>query len=230
MTKTLALIKILYGKELDKISVANLYYEFFPDMVDEKRQSYVDRNKFISEKALQKQIYAEVGSIMVQGRFFVVNRDKTPYLYSLAEQGVEKYKEYWENPDQDQEQIVMVVDNGIGYVYLLRSRVHEKTYKMGVTIDIDQRIKSLKIDKRYGSYDLELVSCVRLKNYYTVEQVLHKYFEDFRLCKKNDLFVDTELFKATGDVDMEKEFQNFMRMNYIEHPRLKNDVLDYKNC
>jgi hypothetical protein len=92
--------------------------------------------------------------------------------------------------------------------------------------EMDDRLFDLQRDRTYGSYLLFPQVYIKLKNYSQVEQVCHKFFENFRLCKKNDLFIDTELFKT--DVDLIGEFKYFMKVNFLEHNRLKYDVIEYR--
>ena len=152
--------------------------------------------------------------------------------------GIEKYKEIFNNDKEDVEieptnyEILEIIedtkfDENIGIVYLMRSKNHWNTYKIGITNrTVEDRLYELLRNPTYGSYNLFPAAYIKLKNYNVAEQVYHKYFENFRLCRKNDLFIDTELFQTNEDLI--NEFKYFCKVNYLEHPRLKKEVLDYR--
>jgi dGTP triphosphohydrolase len=101
-----------------------------------------------------------------------------------------------------------------GIVYLLKSRSFDDTYKVGKTKNITQRLSELSKDHRYGVFDLVEVMRIECENYSIIERVLHKFFEDFRLCKKNEIKVDTELFRGVSTIELEFElFAEFLSKN-----------------
>jgi hypothetical protein len=51
---------------------------------------------------------------------------------------------------------------------------------------------------------------IECEDYSIIERVLHKFFEDFRLCKKNEIKVDTELFINIPTIEL--EFELFAEM------------------
>jgi hypothetical protein len=67
---------------------------------------------------------------------------------------------------------------------------------------------------------------LKCANISIVEKVLHKFFEDYRLCKKNNLGVDTELFKGLDTIEIEFDlFAEFLQKN----PRYDNVTLEKYN-
>ena len=97
-----------------------------------------------------------------------------------------------------------------GIVYLLKSKSFNDTYKVGKTKNITQRLSELAKDHRYGVFNLEEVMRIECEDYSIIERVLHKFFEDFRLCKKNEIKVDTELFINIPTIEL--EFELFAEM------------------
>ena len=231
------LIKTLKDNPLNAKDMVDIYYETCSDDVDKKRQYYINKGISKTETQLRNQILGELVSAIV-GRykeFFIVDKNTKPQIYSLSDKGIVKSDELFGEeieiiPDEEVEQILkenIIDNNDIGIVYLLMSKIHKDTYKIGMTNrTLNERLFDLQRDRTYGSYNLTPVIHIKLKNYSLVEQVCHKYFENFRLCRKNDLFIDTELFKT--DINFIDEFRYFMRVNFLEHPRLKKDVIEYK--
>jgi hypothetical protein len=240
MKKIDFLIRSLYNRSLSSSELTSLYYEECQEDIDIKRQYYADKGKEMTESQLKSQIRAEISSTFYDRKtgnvieYFTISEDR-PHLYSLTEEGRIKYKELF---DEDIESTIIdepIINDvhetenkdDIGIVYLLKSGIHKDTYKIGITNrEIDDRVNDLYRDRTYGSYLLKPLLYIKLKNYNQVEQVSHKFFENFRLCKKNDIFIDTELFKT--DINLFEEFKYFLKVNFLDHPRLKYDVLEYR--
>ena len=68
-----------------------------------------------------------------------------------------------------------------GYVYLIKNR---DLYKIGITENLEQRMKQLKPDK--------VVSTLRTEDFETLEKELHKKYKDVRIPQ-------TEYFRLTND-------------------------------
>lgn len=254
MKKRHFIIKVLYeNKELTSKEILNLYYENCSDDVDIKRDYYIKKQITKTENQLRNQIYAEIKADLWQASpncttkwadknpIFIIDKSTNITKYRLNEHGIERYNEIFgldetELGETDEIELGEIEldehndelkDNSIGIVYFLKSKTHKDTFKIGVTNrTIEERVRELQLNPKYGSYNLVPVFYVKLKNYTQVEQVCHKFFENFRLCKKNDLFIDTELFKT--DLDLLSEFKYFLKVNYIEHYRLKDDVIECK--
>lgn len=243
------IIKVLYeNKELTSKEILDLYYENCSDDVDIKRNYYIKKGITKTEKQLKKQIYAEIQSDLWQSSescttkwksqtIFIIDESVTPNKYRLNNTGIGKYIDIFGQDDKILDEIYMLDCQSeecvkedisdVGIIYFLKPKTHKDTFKIGVTNrTIEERVNELQKDQKYGSYNLVPVFYVKLKNYTQVEQVCHKFFENFRLCKKNDLFIDTELFKT--DLDLLSEFKYFLKVNYIEHDRLKDDVIECK--
>jgi hypothetical protein len=208
-----------FGGSKTKQELAILWCECYPDRVDEKRRYYLSKGKEKTEKELFSQITSEIRSYVHNNpNLFIIEDSK----YSLTEEGMEMYKQIVSDIPPDFEvdsKVIETVDETMGIVYLLKSKTYPGTYKIGITVrDIDDRLKELRKDHRYGVFNLELVMWVRTNNYQLVEQVLDKFFEDFRLGRDNDLSVDTELFK--GNDTIEEEFGLFVEM-LQRNPRYK---------
>ena len=214
------------GKTRNELAI--LWCECYPDRVDEKRRYYLSKGNEKTEKELFNQISGEIGAYINNNPnlFIVEKTDKTKY--SLTEEGKIAYTKLVSDEPQEYELDVEVVDEFVdskGIVYLLRSKTYPGTYKIGITIrTMEDRITELRKDNRYGVFNLETVMYVKCNNYQLVEQVLHKFFEDFRLGRDNELSVDTELFKDNDTI--EEEFKLFVEM-LQKNPRYKVGELIY---
>jgi len=236
MTRKETIIFLLgkYGNGKTRVELTELYYEDFANMVDEKRRYYISHEIDKTEKELFNQIAAEIGSTIYRDEgnddIILTERGSGSLKYSLGEKGILIYNELIntkEEPEITTDDIhndveeVFETDNK-GIVYLLLSKTYTDTYKIGITINLQNRLQQLSRDNRYGVFNLEPKMYVSCNNYQLVEQVLHKFFEDFRLGRRNDLNVDTELFK--GDETIEYEFELFIEM-LQKNPRYKVEEL-----
>jgi hypothetical protein len=59
-----------------------------------------------------------------------------------------------------------------------------------------QVVEKIRFTEECNDFNINYDCDVRIEceDYSIIERVLHKFFEDFRLCKKNEIKVDTELF------------------------------------
>ena len=218
MTRKDFIVKSLFiNGTLSTSEIVDKFYEEFSDKVDAKRVYYIAKGSEKTEKELRQQIYAELGSVIIAIPNFVeTSKEKgTLNKHSLTEKG-KKY--YLENNKEEEESLdVVVVENieeenvdTFGIVYLLKSKSFNDTYKVGKTKNITQRLSELSKDHRYGVFNLEEVMRIECEDYSIIERVLHKFFEDFRLCKKNEIKVDTELFINIPTIEL--EFELFAEM------------------
>ena len=232
MTLKEFVLKSLYDNEMTSQSLLNLYYEECEEQIEIKRKNYLIKGKEITESDLKIQIRVELVSQMNTSRynkdcqtFFIINKIDKPWKYTLSETGKKFYENNYLDIEDDvtiensEEEIIENI-NDTGIVYLLKSQKFENTYKIGITTNtIEQRLDSLKRDNRYGVFSLKPIMYIICNDYDIIEKVFHKFFENYRLCKKNDIGVDTELFKNIDSIEEEFElFANFL----ISNPRFKN--------
>lgn len=183
------LLKTLKNRKLNINEITDIYYETCSENVDSKRQSYIDKGKSMTEKQLRNQISAEFCSNMVDHykNLFEIDKSMKPQSYSLTEKGIEKYNEIFVDevevtPTDEEIKEILSEDlsDGVGYVYLMKSKIHKNTYKIGITNrSIEERLFDLQRDRTYGSYNLAPLIHIKLKNYNQVEQVCHKFFEEY---------------------------------------------------
>lgn len=235
MTKREFLFKMLFDNGiLTGTNLVDLYYENCDEEVEKKRAYYIGKNEPKTEKELRVQIKAELQSEPYhKNNKGLINIEKVDgkTQYSLTEEGKNVYlTNYCENEivnEISDEVVVDVVDvdvvdgeNDNGIVYLLRSKLFTDTYKIGITkTTIEQRVESLKRDNRYGTFKLKPVMYMQCSDISIIEIVLHKFFENYRICKKNDVGVDTELFKGLDTI--EQEFELFATTFLMANPRYK---------
>lgn len=234
MTNKEKIISLLgkYGNDKLTSELTELYYEVYPNYIDERRRDYISRGVDKTEKELFNQIGAEISSVIITyGRDLIsTDRSSNKRRFSLTDKGLEFYNELISNKTEDilpmeeiskDDEIELQSDNK-GIVYLLVSSTYPDTYKIGITISLEERLINLSRDFRYGVFDLKPKMYFKCNDYQLIEQVLHKFFEDFRLGKKNDLSVDTELFKDNPTIEEEFEaFVEFLQKN----PRHKVEQL-----
>jgi dGTP triphosphohydrolase len=218
MTRKDFIVKSLFINDtLSTSEIVDKFYEEFSNTIDEKRVYYIAKGSEKTEKELRQQIYAEIGSVIVAIPNFVeTSKEKgTLNKHSLTETGKKYYLE--KNKEEEESIDVVVIENveeenidTFGIVYLLKSKSFNDTYKVGKTKNITQRLSELSKDHRYGVFNLEEVMRIECEDYSIIERVLHKFFEDFRLCKKNEIKVDTELFINIPTIEL--EFELFAEM------------------
>lgn len=218
MTRKDFIVKSLFiNGTLSTSEIVDKFYDEFSDKVDEKRVYYIAKGSEKTEKELRQQIYAELGSVIIAIPNFVeTSKEKgTLNKHSLTEAGKKYYLE--KNKEEEENIDVVVIENveeenidTFGIVYLLKSKSFNDTYKVGKTKNITQRLSELSKDHRYGVFNLEEVMRIECEDYSIIERVLHKFFEDFRLCKKNEIKVDTELFINIPTIEL--EFELFSEM------------------
>lgn len=231
MTKKDFIIKALFLNDtLTTSGIVDRYYDECGDKVDEKRVSYISRGNEKTEKDLRQQIYAEMGATIISIPTLVeTSKSKEKGIlnsHTITELGRKYYLDGVEECVVDIEISDIsgseVCEVGIeeenidttGIVYLLKSRSFDDTYKVGKTKNIAQRLSELSKDHRYGVFDLVEVMRIECEDYSIIERVLHKFFEDFRLCKKNEIKVDTELFRGVSTIELEFElFAEFLSKN-----------------
>jgi hypothetical protein len=243
MTYKKFLLKVLYDNDtLDGAQLVSLYYETCPDRIESKRIKYISEGKEKTEKELKNQVRAELQSsyfrigIWIDKVWFkyveVLKKDKKLNSYFLTDIGKKYYEENYLDIVIDEDVDVFVDDievddvdvEDVGIIYLLKSKTFDKTYKIGLTTNFDKRLPSLKKDIRYGVFNLTPIMTISCKDISIIEKMLHKFFEDYRLCRKNDLGVDTELFQNIDTI--EEEFELFANM-LKNSPRFKSVELKH---
>ena len=238
MTKKEFLLKAIYENiSINASTLVDKYYEECEDDIEEKRRYYIGEGIEKTEKELKNQIRAEFQAEPYHKwnkgfKYIKLEKVEKFQNYLLTDEGKEFYEENYLDIENSKENLEIVneiadelnneedIDNGL--VYLLKSKTYEHTYKIGITkLTINERLTNLKRDIRYGVFDLTPIMYIKSSDYKILERVFHKFFENFRLCKKNALLVDTELFKDLDTIETEFElFANFLKAN----PRYKNSV------
>jgi hypothetical protein len=225
MTKLEFILKSLLTENLKTTEIVDKYYDECSDDVDNKRRYYISKNKEKTEKELRTQILAEFSSDITR-KYNKIYFDKVGDSYTLSEDGKKYYNEFYlkteDDVDVESEDIDIELTNDEikeefnkkGIIYLLKSESFEDVYKIGKTINLDKRLNDLKKDNRYGVFDLNVLMYIECPDYSIIERVFHKFFEDYRLCKKNNIGVDTELFKGVSTIVEEfKLFGEFLQKN-----------------
>lgn len=231
MTRKEFLLKTLYKiPSLNSKSLTDKYYEKCEAEVEKKRRAYIAKGAEKTEKELKNQIRAELQSHACQlNKENLINiiKIENKQNYSLTDEGRQYYEDHYletEIPEEDVEVIVEEYEENenIGIVYLLKSKTFDDTYKVGMTkLTMNERLNNLRSDNRYGLFNFIPVMYMKCMDYQIIERVLHKFFENYRLCKKNDLRVDTELFKDIDSIEIEFElFAKYLKSN----PRFKDEV------
>ena len=238
MTRKDFIVKSLFlNGALSTSEIVDKFYDELSETVNSKRVYYITKGNEKTEKELRQQIYAEIGSTIISIPNLVeTSKEKgTLNKHNITESGkkyyLEKNKEVDENIDVvDIEYINDIEEENVdtfGIVYLLKSKSFNDTYKVGKTKNITQRLSELSKDHRYGLFNLEEVMRIECENYSIIERVLHKFFEDFRLCKKNEIKVDTELFINIPTIEL--EFELFAEM-LSKNPRYgRCELIKYSN-
>lgn len=239
MTKKEFILKVLYENgNLTGHKITDFYYEQQEYDVEQKRIYYISKGTEKTEKQLKLQIRAEltaeVAKIWNINLKYISRDNNSPVIYSITEEGKRYYEEtYLENTtdsiivDQENNKNEIIEDESIedeittiGIVYLLRSLTYRDTYKIGKTIrTIEERVEDLKRDSTYSIFNLKPIMYIICSDYDLIERVFHKFFENYRLCRRNTMLRDTELFKDLDSIETEFElFANFLKSN----PRYKN--------
>jgi hypothetical protein len=112
-----------------------------------------------------------------------------------------------------------------GYVYIMESQTYPGTFKIGKANDVGIRHSDLMKDKTYGVFDLVVKGWIKVNDPENYERMLHRFFFKFRLYTKNGLSVNTELFNNSL---VYEAWKNFIKVNYIDNPMMKNEIIDYK--
>jgi dGTP triphosphohydrolase len=218
MIKKDFIIKSLFlNGTLSTSEIVDKFYDDFSFKVDEKRVYYISKGIEKTEKELRQQIYAEFGQNICANPTLIETSKERGSLnkHNITELGKKYYLESKKDEEEDVE--VVSIENieeedvdTFGIVYLLKSKSFEDTYKVGKTKNITQRLSELSKDHRYGVFNLTEIMRIECEDYSIIERVLHKFFEDFRLCKKNEIKVDTELFRGIPTIEI--EFELFSEM------------------
>ena len=108
----------------------------------------------------------------------------------------------------------------------MTSQIIPGIYKIGKADNIENRENGLRKCNRYGVFNLKTTGWVKVSKPYQFEKMLHLYLQQYRMDSKNGLEVDTELFKT--DFDLYELWKNFIKLNYLNNPIMKNEILDYK--
>ena len=83
-----------------------------------------------------------------------------------------------------------MTDEEIGFVYILKNEAMPGIYKIGVTgrNELDSRIDELYTGKTNVPLPFECVFACRVKNYKTVEKIIHNAFMDTRVNPNREFF------------------------------------------
>jgi hypothetical protein len=83
-----------------------------------------------------------------------------------------------------------MVEDEIGFVYILKNEAMPNIYKIGVTgrDELDTRIDELYVGKTNIPLPFECVFACRVKNYRDVEKIIHNAFMDTRVNPNREFF------------------------------------------
>lgn len=237
MTQKESIIYLL-GKFGDKtrVELTNLWYEFFPEIIDYHRQRLN-----ITEKELYHKVEGWIASYPKNmPNAFKTERINGTLHYSLTDSSKLIYNDIVSKIENGTYQITSseideiddlnepnndptdnITQDNIGIVYLLVSDRYSDTYKIGVTSrSIEERMNELKTHQIYGIFNLYPKMYFKCDSFTLIEEVMHKFFEDYRIGRYNKKDA-TELFQ--GNVSIEEEFELFYRMLY-DNPRYKSTI------
>ena len=243
MSRSQCIREILVENDnLNSRQIMNILIEKHPKIWDDKIAFYADAGKDKSQTWVSNQLTAEVSSTIRawvrEGKVLMGEVDglTTFTATDSFKKQINGFSTFDDETNNSLENTITEVyedetcedctDKG-GIVYFLKSDIFNDVYKIGKTIDLDKRIYDLSKDNRYGVFKLEVKGWIRVKKYNEVEELLHRFFNKYRLYKKNyGINVDTELFKT--DVDFFDVWKNFIKINYLDNPIMKSDIIDYK--
>ena len=219
-----------FGGNKTRSDLTNLWYEYFPELIDKIRIRYLD----LTEKGLFNRISSWVASYPHHyPDIFISDRIDNKLHYSLTEFGLSLYNELLIKIDTEEEikiekdvddvtdNIEDIIEDNVGIVYLLISKRYPNTYKIGITSrTIEDRLNELTRDRLYGIFNLEVKMYIKCIDFSLIERVLHKFFEDFRMGTSVNKS-STELF--VDNPTIEDEFELFVKM-LQENPRYKTKI------
>ena len=130
----------------------------------------------------------------------------------------------------------------MGYVYLLKSNKKD-TLKIGMTTNLEQRMKSFKTCSRHlGIEDetFEFLYTVKVDKYAKLETLLHKKFADKRVCGEwfditKEEFVDTlesidlDQFKETKTIETNNKVPIIIDNYILVSALFKNNAYNYNH-
>jgi hypothetical protein len=222
--------------------IMNILIQKYPQIWNDKVAFYADAGKEKSESWVSNQLTAEIHRQILnwkkEGKITSVkiNSINTFTATDSFKNQIKELSIFDDNVNNNSEIIISedyeddicedCLDKG-GIVYILKSDIFNDVYKIGKTIDLDKRMYDLSRDNRYGVFKLQVKGWIRVKQYGEVEKMFHSYFNKYRLHKENfDLNVSTELFKT--NFDLFDIWKNFIKLNYLDNPLMKSDIIDYK--
>ena len=238
MTRSQCIREILIENDnLSARQIMNILIQRHPQIWDSKVSFYADAGKEKSESWVSNQLSAEVSSTIRawyrEGKIILDKVNKITTFTAtdaykrqlidgvlLEDQDITIYDE----DDEDLDSVNCNDKNGI--VYFLYSDIFKDVSKIGKTIDLEKRIYDLSKDNRYGVFNLKVKGWIMVRNYGAVEKMFHNFFNKYRLYKDNfGINVDTELFKT--DNDLYKMWVSFIKVNYIENPLMKGEIIEH---
>jgi hypothetical protein len=98
-----------------------------------------------------------------------------------------------------------------GVVYIMKSNTFPGVYKLGYADkDAELRCSALSTDKKYATFNLEVLGYVKLSNYKRFEKAVHNQFAPVRINCENGCNIDTELFTSTT---LPQDFKEYIQLN-----------------
>lgn len=116
--------------------------------------------------------YLSSGKILSKERWFSIRRQVDRFYEATAFEDIDRYNFDISNKVQG----ASAVEEGAGYIYLLRS--DNGYYKIGKTVDIDKRVK--EITREYPVF-IQRIHYFKTGQMTKVESFLHKLFSEFKL-------------------------------------------------
>jgi hypothetical protein len=98
-----------------------------------------------------------------------------------------------------------------GVVYIMKSNTFPGVYKLGYSDkDAELRCSALSTDKKYATFNLEVIGYVKLLNYKRFEKAVHNQFAPVRINCENGCNIDTELFTSAT---LPQDFREYIQLN-----------------
>ena len=218
-----------YGNNKSMRELVSLYYDIFPEKIENVRRRYsIDKIDKTEKEIFQNfvnKFWAEIDRRMQD--WVIKSEESNKVTYSLTEEGIKYYKNLTDEDIDTSTEVsetdedVEITEGGKGIVYLLLSEKFNNVYKIGSTSrTVEERLDELKVHPVYGVFYLVPKMYIEVNNFKIIERVLHKFFEDFRMGRYNHS-TSTELFKDNPTIEI--EFELFIEM-LQKNPTYKNSI------
>jgi hypothetical protein len=229
---------LIENDNLSTKQIMNILIEKNPQILEDKIAFYADAGKEKSDSWVINQLRAEIASALdpwVKKGKITLGKENGIITYTAteffkkqitSEQVIGNESELddeYDSIDFDSDSC----DDKVGINYFLISEICPNISKIGETTDLERRMYELSKHKTYGAFKLKVKGYIVVKNCKKVETMFHNYFNQYRLYPDNSsIKIRTELFDT--DFDLYELWKNFIIINYLNNPIMKNEILEYK--